>query len=107
MRFAARSPARSSRPVRSGRRRDRRTAPKLDAGAVLEVTEIVGQPGAAVEAGGLVIRLVDVSRPLVRLDLPAELLRDGPPLSEVELGLVASRPSALRGATNRPEAATL
>jgi hypothetical protein len=45
----------------------------------LEVTELAAQPGTAVEAGGLVARLVDPSRALVRLDLPAKLAAKGPP----------------------------
>jgi hypothetical protein len=81
------------------------TAPDSAAGAVLEVAEVAAHPGSVVEAGALVVRLVDVTRPLVRLDLPAEALRDGPPSPEVELTLAAPPPSALRGAANRPDAA--
>jgi hypothetical protein len=50
----------------------------------LEVTELAAQPGSAIEAGGLVVRLVDYSRLLVRLDLPAEMAATGPP-QEVRL----------------------
>jgi len=53
--------------------------------ADLEVTELAGQPGMAVEAGGLIVRVVDFSRPLVRMDLPAGLLQDGPPPEDIEL----------------------
>jgi len=49
-----------------------------------EVTELAGRPGMAVEAGGLVARLVDFRQTLVRLDIPAHLLRSGPP-PQVEL----------------------
>jgi hypothetical protein len=56
----------------------------LTAPAAGEVTELAGQPGMAVEAGGLVARLVDFHRPLVRLDLPPEVLAAGPP-PQVEL----------------------
>jgi hypothetical protein len=55
------------------------------ANADLEITELAGQPGTAVEAGGLVARVVDVSRPLVRLDFPAALLQVSPPPSDLDL----------------------
>jgi hypothetical protein len=45
----------------------------------LEVTELAAQPGTAVEAGGLVARLIDPTRALVRLDLPAEFAAKGAP----------------------------
>jgi hypothetical protein len=51
----------------------------------LEVSELAAQPGTAVEAGGLIARLVDCSRALVRLDLPAEMLNGVPPPRHVEL----------------------
>jgi biotin carboxyl carrier protein len=51
----------------------------------LEVAELAAQPGTAVEAGGLIARLVDCSRALVRLDLPAEVLQSGPPPRHIEL----------------------
>jgi hypothetical protein len=60
----------------------------------LEVTELAAQPGTAVEAGGLIARLVDCSRALVRLDLPAELLHAGPPRT-VEL-TTAPRSAAVK-----------
>lgn len=44
-----------------------------------EVSELVGRPGTAVEAGGLIARLVDFRRALVRLELPPEVLASGPP----------------------------
>jgi hypothetical protein len=56
----------------------------LRAPAEGEVTELAARPGTAVEAGGLVARVVDFQRPLVRLDLPADVLTAGPP-AEVEL----------------------
>jgi hypothetical protein len=63
------------------------------ASADLEITELAGQPGMAVEAGGLVARVVDFSRPLVRLDFPADLLQAGPPPPEVELFAAPDRQS--------------
>jgi cobalt-zinc-cadmium efflux system membrane fusion protein len=63
----------------------------------LEVVELAAQPGAAVEAGGLVARLVDCSRALVRLDLPAAVLHAGPPPGSVELTTAA--PAAAMKAT--------
>ena len=50
-----------------------------------EVTELIGRPGMAVEAGALIARVVDYRRPLVRLDLPAEVLATGFPSAQVEL----------------------
>jgi cobalt-zinc-cadmium efflux system membrane fusion protein len=51
----------------------------LTAPAGGEVAELAARPGTAVEAGALVARVVDFSRPLVRLDLPPEVLAAGPP----------------------------
>jgi hypothetical protein len=50
----------------------------------LEVTELAGQPGTAIEAGGMLARLVDTSRVLVRLDLPSDVAGKEPP-AELEL----------------------
>ncbi len=57
----------------------------LTAPADGEVTELAARPGVAVEAGGLVARVVDFRRPLVRLDLPPEVLGAGPLPSPVDL----------------------
>lgn len=67
-----------------------------------EITELAAQPGTTVEAGGLVLRIVDFSRPLARLDLPPEVLAAGPPPEKVELTGLMPLPSGLRGATHRP-----
>jgi biotin carboxyl carrier protein len=69
-----------------------------------EVTEVGGQPGTAVEAGGLVFRLVDFHRCRVRLDLPPALLTAGPP-GEVDLFALTPPPAVLAGATNQSEGA--
>jgi hypothetical protein len=68
------------------------TEPDLGA---LEVTELAAQPGTAVEAGGLVARLIDPTRALVRLDLPAEFAAKGAP-AELKL-------TAVPGAGTGPE----
>jgi biotin carboxyl carrier protein len=57
----------------------------LTAAADGEVTEMAARPGMSIEAGGLIIRLVDFRRPLVRLELPPEVLATGPPPAHVEL----------------------
>lgn len=44
-----------------------------------EVTELVARPGMMLESGGLIARVVDFRRPLVRLDLPPDALRAHPP----------------------------
>lgn len=61
-----------------------------------EITELAARPGAAIEAGGLVARLVDFRRPLVRLDIPPALLDAGAP-RKVELFGISTSPSALSG----------
>jgi hypothetical protein len=76
----------------------------LTAPAAGEVTELAARPGAAVEAGALIVRLVDQRRPMVRLDLPPEVLPKGPP-PVVDLSAIAPTPPALRGVRNQPLAA--
>lgn len=76
-----------------------------EAGAALEVTELAGQPGTAVEAGGLIVRLVNFRHALVRLDFPAESLRQGPSPAELDLTPMQAAPVALRGAFNEAEPA--
>jgi hypothetical protein len=56
----------------------------LTAPADGEVTELAAKPGMAMEAGGVVARVIDFRRTLVRLEFPTEALADGPP-SQVEL----------------------
>jgi hypothetical protein len=70
------------------KRGDRATSPwnePLSAPADGEVTELAGRPGTVVESGGLLARLVDFRRVLVRLELPPELLASGPPPAQVEI----------------------
>jgi hypothetical protein len=69
-----------------------------------EVTDLVGRAGTAVEAGGLVLRLVDFRRPLVRLDLSPEVVLKGPPRA-VELFAITPSAPALNGVRNQPQAA--
>jgi multidrug resistance efflux pump len=45
----------------------------LTAPAAGEVTEVLAVPGAVVEAGAVVVRVVDFQQPLIRLDLPREV----------------------------------
>jgi hypothetical protein len=78
-------------------------APEGASGTELEITELAGQPGTAVEAGGLVLRLVDFSRILVRLDFPAEGARMGPPPREVDLTAMPGQ----RGNTNGGSSASV
>jgi hypothetical protein len=51
----------------------------LSAPAGGEITELAARPGMAVEAGGLIARLVDFTRPLVRLDVLIQILAQSPP----------------------------
>jgi multidrug efflux pump subunit AcrA (membrane-fusion protein) len=76
----------------------------LTAPAEGEVTELAARPGAAVEAGAVLAQIVDFRRLLVRLDLPPEVLAEGPP-PEVDLVTTQPAPPALLGAANRPEPA--
>jgi biotin carboxyl carrier protein len=66
-----------------------------------EVTELVAQPDTAVDAAGVVARLTDFRRLLVRLDFPPEALAKEPPRT-VELTTGQTPPTALRGARNQP-----
>jgi hypothetical protein len=85
-----------------GERKDTTWSQPLKAPAAGEITDLAGRPGMALEAGGLVARIVDFRRALVRLDIPSGALVAGPP-SEVELFASTNRPPSFEGATNRPE----
>ncbi len=76
----------------------------LTAPADGEVTELAARPGMAVEAGGLIARLVDFRQVLLRLDFPVAALSAGPP-EQVELLTVMPPPPSLEGPTNRPDSA--
>ena len=45
----------------------------------------LARPGVSVQAGGLILRVVDFRRPLVRLDVPPAVLRSDPELRQVDL----------------------
>jgi multidrug efflux pump subunit AcrA (membrane-fusion protein) len=57
----------------------------LVASADGEVTDLLARPGMMVEAGSPILVLVDFRRPLVRLDIPPELLALGGPPRQVEV----------------------
>jgi hypothetical protein len=59
------------------------TEPLAD--AALEVADVAATPGSAVEASGLLLRLVDVGRPLLRLDLPPALAEQASSPEEIEI----------------------
>jgi hypothetical protein len=80
--------------------KDATWARALKAPAEGEVTDLAGRPGMAVEAGALVVRVVDFRQVLVRLDLPAALA-EGPP-RQVELSVAGSATPALAGAGHAP-----
>lgn len=72
------------------------------------VTELAGRPGMAVEPGTLLLQLVDFRRPLVRLDLPAELLASGNAPREVTLvATLAAAPELLGGSHARDQSEVL
>ncbi len=66
-----------------------------------EVTELASRPGMAVEAGALVLQLVDFRRLLVRLDVPPDVLPMGPQ-KMVELFAPPAASPALRGILRGP-----
>jgi multidrug efflux pump subunit AcrA (membrane-fusion protein) len=55
----------------------------------------------AIEPGGLVAQIVDFRQPLVRLDLPPDIVAAGPP-PQVELFATSAARSGLGGVLNRP-----
>jgi hypothetical protein len=71
-----------------GERPDSAWTEPLAAAADGEVTELAAKPGMAIEAGGLIARLVDFRRPLLRLDFPPEVLATGPPPTQVDVSAV-------------------
>jgi biotin carboxyl carrier protein len=87
-----------------GDRKDARWTQPVKAPRTGEITELAGTPGMAVEPGGLIARIVDFRRALVRLDIPLFALAAGPP-RRVELSVDPAVAPALAGASNRPEAA--
>jgi biotin carboxyl carrier protein len=83
------------------RKNDSHWTRPLTAPAAGEVTELLAQPGTSVEAGGVVARLVDFRRLLVRLNFPSEALAEKPPRT-VQVAAGTRPPAALRGARNQP-----
>jgi hypothetical protein len=60
----------------------------LTAPAEGEVAELAARPMANIESGGLIARIVDTRRSLVRLEFPAEVLSRAPAPPDVELWTV-------------------
>jgi biotin carboxyl carrier protein len=87
--------------ARSPRPDDSPWTQPLKAPADGEVIELLAQPGTAVEAGGVIARVVDFRRLLVRLDFPPEALAEKPP-AVVHVQAGHQPPPALRGARNQP-----
>jgi hypothetical protein len=69
-----------------------------------EITELAAQPDTVVEAGGLVARVVDFRKALVRVDIPANLLT-GPPPTSLKLFVLPAPGPAFEGPNNRTEPA--
>jgi hypothetical protein len=67
-----------------------------------EITELVARPDMLVEAGGLIARVVDFHKVLVRVDIPLNL-QTLPP-GTLDLFVLPATPPAFEGPTNRPEA---
>lgn len=70
-----------------------------------EVTELAGRPGMDIEAGGLIAQLVDYRRPLVRLDIPPDVVTGGPP-PQVELFAVPANPTSSQSAVSQVKASS-
>jgi len=87
---------------RPGGRKTSTYSQPLTAPADGEVTELAARPGMAIEAGGLVVQVVDFRRSLVRLNLPPEILAAGPP-PQVQLFAIPANPPALSGVSNPPK----
>lgn len=68
------------------------------------VVELSVQPEMEVEAGRVMMRLVDFSRPLVRLDIPSELLIDSVPPPDAQIEAASSPTSALTGIADSSKA---
>jgi hypothetical protein len=88
---------------RQGERKDATWSQPLKAPSMGEITELAGGSGVAVEPGGLIARLVDFRRALVRLDIPLFALAAGPP-RKVEFSIDPALGPAMEGAGTRPEA---
>ena len=76
---------------RPGNRESTTTASPCSLRAMARSRSWRRSPGMSIEAGGLVARVVDSRRVLVRLDMPPELLASGPPPRPC--ALTASRPA--------------
>ena len=70
-----------------------------------EVTELAARPGMSVEAGAVVVQLVDFRHPLIRLDIPPEILALGGPPPQVAIQAPALAAPALGGIVSAPRAA--
>jgi multidrug efflux pump subunit AcrA (membrane-fusion protein) len=91
---------------------DRNNPPKnsqwnrpLLAASAGEVAELAAKPGMTVEAGGLILRLVNFNQVLLRLDFPPEVMAAGAP-AETDVMLIAAPPPALQGARNQSQPAS-
>ncbi len=91
---------------------DRHNSPKssrwtrpVSAESAGEVAELAAKPGTTVEAGGLILRLVNFNHVLVRLDFPPEVLAVGAP-PETALTLIAPPAIALQAARNQSQPAS-
>ena len=65
-----------------------------------EVVEAEGRPGTAIEAGGVVTRIVDFHHPLVEMDLPLDaVVEDGPPKT-IDAWLLSATPGIVSTASD-------
>lgn len=62
-----------------------------------EITTLAGRSGMSIEAGARVFELVDFRRPLIRLDIPPEILTHGGPPLKLEVQVPAASLPSLNG----------
>jgi hypothetical protein len=73
----------------------------VTAPAAGEIVELAARPDMIVESGGLIARVVDFRKVLVRVDVPLSL--QALPPTTLPLVVLPPTPAALEGPTNRPE----
>lgn len=84
---------------------DSRWSQPLTAPIEGEITVVAGRPGMAVEAGTLVFTLVDFRRPLIRLDIPPEVLALGGLPRQVVIQVAAASLPSGDGILTAPQSA--
>lgn len=69
---------------------------RLKAPASGEVVETTARPGMSLEAGSIIARIMDFTRPLAQMDLPSDILAAGPP-TRIQLTMLPASPEKPAG----------